>query len=89
MKDIFTKLSLKFDMSMQNYESENYNWNNEMYKKQYGYFVSDESIQIDTHVLFDVILKAGYGDRSQISLLIELLTPLFRYIPFGVSIMKL
>lgn len=67
----------------------NYDWNKNMLKDDFGYFVEKEGICIEAPVLFEVILRAGYGERSQILLLMEMLIPLFRNVPCGVHILKL
>ena len=65
----------------ENFNDPDYNWNNRMYNDEFGYVVDEEGIIIDASVLFEIILKAGYGDRSQILLLMEMLIPLFRNVP--------
>ena len=65
----------------ENFNDPDYNWNNRMYNDEFGYVVDEEGIKIEASVLFEIILKAGYGDRSQILLLMEMLIPLFRNVP--------
>ena len=91
IKDLYDKVTEKrFEkFPDENINDPEYDWNNKMYKDEFGYIVDEEGISIEASVLFEIILKAGYGDRFQILLLLEILIPLFRNVPCGVNILKL
>lgn len=86
MDEINKLLKKDKDLKM---DSDKYDWNNMTYQNEFNYYVDDEGVSIDASMLFRVLIKCANGDRAQISILMELILPLFREIPCAVRMVKL